>query len=353
MPGLSISNLFKKKSNTVIGLDIGTYNIKLVNISDQKSQSPKLLSLGSRELPPNAIIDKDIKDREGVVYAIQTIAEELAPDATDVVLNVSGHKIFVDRMQVNIVGKKIKLSEAVMTEAEQRIPMGTAGIAVDYFSLGKTADGKREDVILVAARREFIEDYFGVVRDAGLQPIAIDVDFFSIYNAFEFNYGIPEEGTIAILNIGYNLTNITFTIDGKYYTVREVSSGTRAIWEQLQTELRLSPDDQKDLVKGDYPIEDKGQYRAAIYAATEELKLGIDVAFGFIENATGGRKVDKMFICGGGALIDGVPEALERKTSIIVELLDPLKKFDISGITGDQAKKAPLYASAIGLALRA
>ncbi len=350
-----LGGFIKKKSDVVVGLDIGTFNVKLVKMMVPESGAARLLAFGCKELPQNAIVEKDIKDREGVIYTVQTLSEEVAPDALDVVINLSGHKVFTDRIQINLTGKKMRLSEAVMMEAEQRIPTGTSGIVVDYHSLGKSEDGKLEEVILVAARRELVEDYFNTVRDAGLDPIAIDIDFFCTYNAFEHNYGIPEEGVIALANVGHTLTNITFLIDGSYYTVRDVSSGAQAIWNTLQMELRLSADDLADLMHGELPMQDKGPYRTAIYSATEELKLGLDVAFSYIENVTSGRKIDQIYLGGGGALIEDVAEALSQKLAIPVTLLNSFKALQpaegvFSGV--DPTKIGPLYANAAGMALR-
>ncbi len=354
-PG-GISKLIGKKEEAAYGLDIGTFCIKLVKLSPLVEGKRSLLAFGSKELPGGAIVEKDIKDREGLIYTLQTLVEEVAPEAVDVVVNLAGHKVFTDRIQVNVSGKKVKLVDAVMMEAEQRIPTGTSGIVVDFDSLGKIESGKKEDVILVAVRRELVEDYFNVVRDAGLDPILMDIDFFANFNCFEFNYTIPQEGTIVLANIGHTLTNLTFIIDGAYYTVRDVSSGAKAVWNTLQTELKLSADDLNDLIKGELPMEDKGPYKAAIAVSVEELKLGLDVAFSYIENVTGGRKVDKIYLSGGGALINSLPDALSSGISIPVEIINPFTALQpgegvFTGI--DPASIAPLYTVAVGLALRA
>ncbi len=344
------------KTQAAYGLDIGTHSLKMVKITPPGTERRHLLAFGTRELPEGAIIEKDIRDREGMIYAIQTLFEEKAPEALDVVVNVAGHKVFTDRIQITTGGKKVKMEEAVMVEAEQRIPTGTSGIVLDYHSLGSVASGKKEDLILVAVRRELVEDYFNIVRDAGLDPIIMDIDFFANYNAFEFNYGIPEEGAIVLANIGHMLTNLTFIIDGLYYTVRDVSSGAREVWNSLQSELRLSSDDLDDIIKGDFPMDDETPYKQAITNAVDELKLGLDVAFGYIENVTGGLRIEQMFLSGGGALIRDLPEALSAKLSIPVEVINPFKSFVpgqgvFSGVDPD--KVASLYTNAIGLALRA
>lgn len=348
--------IFGQKTQAAYGLDIGTHSIKLVKLSPSGEERRQLLAFGSKELPEGAIVEKDIRDREGVIYALQTLFEEVAPEALDVVINVAGHKVFTDRIQINTSGKKVKMEEAVLTEAEQRIPTGTTGIVLDYYSLGTTSSGKKEDLILVAVRRELVESYFNIVRDAGLDPIIMDIDFFANYNAFEFNYGIPEEGTLVLANIGHTLTNLTFIIDGGYYTVRDVSSGAREVWNSLQSELQLSSDDLNDLIKGDFPMDDEAPYKQAIINAVDELKLGLDVAFGYIENVTGGMKVEQVYLSGGGALIQDLPQALSTKLAIPVEVVNPFKGLIpgqgvFSGVDPDRI--ASLYTNAVGLALRA
>ncbi|MCK5832851.1 type IV pilus assembly protein PilM [bacterium] len=345
-----------RRSGSILGLDIGTFNVKIVNIVPPSVGKPKLLGFGLKTLPQSAIVEKDIKDHEGVIYAIQSLAEEIAPETNEVILNLSGHKVFTDRIQVSLGSKKGRLSEAVMIEAEQRIPTGTSGVAVDYHHLGKTPDGKKEDVILVAARRELVEQYFYAVRDAGLEPIAIDLDFFATFNAFEFNYGLPEEGVFALTNIGHALCNITFVIDGTYYTVRDVSTGARQIWDYIQSELRLTGDDLDDLMLDKFPIEDKTAFQEAVFNAAEDIKLGLDVAFSYIENVTQGRKVDKIYLSGGGALIDYLPEAIEQKTGVSVEIMNPFKNLQpAEGVFGgvDPSKIGAIYTNAVGLVLRA
>jgi len=348
-------SIFGKKTLSAVGLDIGTYAVKLVKLSIPEKGNPTLMAMGMRELPPNAIVEKDIRDSEGVIYTIQTLVEQVAPEITDVIINLSGHKVFTDRIQIALTGKKMKLGEAVMLEAEQRIPTGTEGISVDYYPLGKTPDGKMEDVILVAARRELVESYIAAVRDAGLDPIIVDTDFFAMYNVFEVNYGIPDEGVIALINIGHALTNITVIIDGSYYTVRDVSSGARAVWDSIQSELRLNQEDMDDLIKGEFPIEDPREYKEAAFIAAEELKLGLDVAFGYIESVTNGRTIDQAYVAGGGAVIEGVVDALSSKMSLPIISINPFKtltpaKGVFSGMDPD--KIGPVYANAIGMALR-
>lgn len=348
--------IFGKKGQAAYGLDIGSHSIKLVKISPPDDPQRHLLAFGSKELSEGAIVEKDIRDREGLIYALQTLFEEVAPEALDVVINVAGHKVFTDRIQVATASKKMKMEEAVMIEAEQRIPTGTSGIVLDYYSLGKTDNGKKEDLILVAVRRELVEEYFNIVRDAGLDPVIMDIDFFANYNAFEFNYGIPEEGSLVLVNIGHTLTNLTFIIDGTYYTVRDVSSGAREIWNSLQSELRLSADDLTEMIKGDFPMEDDTPYRDAISSAIDELKLGLDVAFGYITNVTGGINVEQVYLSGGGALIQGLPDSLATKLGIPVEVMNPFKAFTPGqGVFSgkDPDKVAALYTNAIGLALRA
>ena len=86
------------------------------------------------------------------------------------------------------------------------------------------------DVLLVAARNEFLKSYLDIIQDAGLKPVVVDTDAFAILNSYEINYEVDPERVTALVNIGYDITNVTFLKDGKYHSTRDISSGGRMIF---------------------------------------------------------------------------------------------------------------------------
>lgn len=348
-----------KKVQKLAGLDVGTFMVKIVVLKVDDKGNVSLSAAGKRALPQGAVVDKDVRDREGIIYAIQSLVDEVDPDITEVVISLAGHKVLVDRIEISAPTGKGKrdeqIKEAVLVEAEQRIPTGTDSVRIDYVELGESEDKKKIDVLLFAARNEIVDDYVGVVMDAGLVPVVVDLDAIALYNAFEHNHDIPQEGCIALINIGHALSNVVFILEGKLYSIRDISNAARNVWDRLQTELHLSTDDLRALMLGTVPLEDSPSSRRAIYNSCEDLNIGLGMAFSYLENVTGGVKVEKAYLSGGAVGIPFLVDALSAGLGVPCELVDSFAriKFDpaLFGDTPLEVAKA-IYTVPVGLALR-
>ena len=330
----------KKKARKVAALDIGSFGVKLIEVLFDEKDNATLVKTGFRPIAVGTIVDKDIRDREGLVFAIQNLVDEVDPEITEVGFSLAGHKVLVDRVQVPMpTGKgnrENQIREAVMVEAEQRIPTGIDSVQLDFVELGPTEDGKRINVLLIAARNELVEDYLAVVMDAGLVPVVIDLDSIALYNAFEFNHGVPQEGGVALINVGHSLTNMAFILNGSLFSVRDISNAARSVWDRLQTELHLSTDDLKELMVGNIPLEESPSTRRAVSNATEDLGIGIGMAFSYFENMTSGAKIEKVYMSGGAVGIPFLVDSLAQKLSLPIELINSFGKikFDRSMFEG-------------------
>lgn len=361
LPKFKISLGRKKKAEKVAGLDLGTFSIKLAVLNRDEKGNFSLIGIGEHPLPRGAVVDKDIRDREGVIYAIQSLVDEVDPDITEVSISLAGHKVLIDRIEVPTPTGKGKreqqIREYVMVEAEQRIPTGIDSVRIDYIEMGTVTveEGKRIQVMLFAARNELVDDYVGVVMDAGLVPIVIDLDPIVLFNIFELNHEIPEEGCIALINIGHTLSNVAFIVDGKLFSIRDISNASRSVWDRLQTELHISTDDLKGLMLGKIPLEDSPSTRRAVYSACEDLNIGLGMAFSYLENVSGGIKVEKVFLSGGAVAIPFLVDSLANGLAIPCELINPFSKI---GTNPEVFNKIPVetgravFTLATGLAYR-
>ena len=320
----------KKKARKVAALDIGSFAVKLIEVLFDEKGNATLLKAGMRPLAVGTIVDKDIRDREGLVFAIQSLVDEVDPEITEIAFSLAGHKVLVDRVEIPTpTGKgnrEAQIRESVMVEAEQRIPTGVDSVQLDFVELGPTEDGKRINVLIIAARNELVEDYLGVVMDAGLVPVLIDLDSIALYNAFEFNHGIPEEGCIALVNVGHSLSNIAFVLNGSLFSVRDISNAARSVWDRLQTELHLSTDDLKELMTGNIPLEETPSNKRAVSNATEDLGIGIGMAFSYFENVSKGARVEKVYMSGGAVGIPFLVDSLAQRLNLPIELINSFGK---------------------------
>ncbi len=345
---------FARGSKSTVGLDIGASSVKLVKLDHTKS-GYSVSAIGVRELPPEAIVADEIRDREAVIFNIQSLVDQTDPKIKNVVISLSGHGVITDRFTID---RKTgaEAEQAILFETEQRAPFDVDDVSLDYHVVNVDEDTNKMDVLLVAARKEFLASQMEIIQDCGLRPIIVDDDALAIYNAYEHNYDIDPSKVTALVNIGNDVTNLTYMVDGQYHSTRDVSSGTREIYNAVQKEFRLNPELTSKAIKGEMDDSiDQDMLKATIISATDELLSGIDLAFSYFKSQSKLDSVDWIVLSGGGALTPYLPELLQSKLNVPLEIANPLRKIDYDPDLFQYIqpeKIAPLLTVAVGLAMR-
>lgn len=346
--------LFSKGSKSTVGLDVGANSIKLVRLERSK-ESHEITALGIRELPPEAIVSDEIRDREAVIYNIQSLIEEIDPKIKDVVVSISGYGVITDKFTIDKKSGS-EYEQAILFEAEQRSPFDVEDVSLDHHEIKIDDETKKAEILLVAARNEFLNSYIELIQDCGLFPAVVDIDAFAALNAYGFNYEIDPERVTVLVNLGYDVTNVLYLKDGLYHSTRDISSGTRDIYNAIQKEFRLNEDLAGKAIKGEMKESiDQDMLKATIMSASEEMVSGLELAFSYFKTQSKIDKVDWMVLAGGGALIPYLPEYLQSKLSIPMEILNPLRNIDYDPEMFqyvEPEKIAPLLAVSVGLAMR-
>jgi type IV pilus assembly protein PilM len=251
-----------------------------------------------------------------------------------------------------------ELAESIHWEAEQYIPFDVQDVNLDYQILdaGNKPDSKGSmDVLLVAAKKDKIADYAGVITQAGRVPVVVDVDAFALQNAFEINYGSRPGGIVVLLNAGASAVNINILNGDQSLFTRDVSIGGNAYTEAVQKELGLSFELAEQAKKGasvdGATAED---VRSVLHAVTENLLLEIQKTFDFFKATASWDRIDRMLLSGGASAVDGLAQGLEDRFGAPVEPLDPFRKvaFDPGKFGLQDADVVRTAAVAVGLALR-
>jgi type IV pilus assembly protein PilM len=346
--------LFTKRNKTAVGLDVGANSIKLVKL-DRLKDGYAVSAMGMRELPPEAIVADEIKDREAVIFNIQSLIDEIDPKIKDVVVSISGYGVITDKFTID---KKTgsEAEQAILFEAEQRSPFDVEDVTMHHHIIRVDEETKKQEILLVAARNEFLNSFIELINDAGLQPAVVDVDAFAALNAYLFNYDVDLERTTVLVNIGYDVTNVLYLHQGYYHSTRDISAGTREIYNAIQKEFRLNAELANKAIKGEMKESiDQDMLKATIVSATEELISGMELAFSYFKSQAGVDRIDWMVLCGGGALVPFLPEFLQSKLSIPLEILNPLRNIDFDPEMFqylEPEKIAPLLTVPVGLAMR-
>src|SRR5688572_20325898 len=311
--------LFGRKKTTV-GLDIGSGLIKVAVIDHSKS-APELTRVAVQPVPQDAIVEGEVMDPGVVAEAIQSALTAAGASSKQVVTAVGGRDVIIKKIQIERV-KEQQARELMRWEAEQHVPFDMESVELDFQILDPDADGLEMNVLLVAAKRELVDNKVRVLTDAGLQPIVVDVDAFALHNAFELNHPEASEGMVALINIGHDVTNINILEEGVPILTRDLTLGTRHFREALQKERGMGADEAEKALQGN----DRSPHvDAVIETRGEEIAVGVERAVAFIaSNTRGGASIRAVYTCRGGARIPGLTEALGARLRIESQRANPL-----------------------------
>src|SRR6266540_2057798 len=345
------------KSKAVVGLDIGSSAVKAVELKPS-GKGFKVTAFASEPVPPDSIVDGAIIDGTAVSEAIRRLFENKAFKTKEVAASLSGNAVIVKKISLPVM-TEAELAESIYWEAEQYIPFDIQDVNLDYQILdaGTGADSKGTmDVLLVAAKKEKIADYTGVISQAGRVPVVVDVDAFALQNAYEVNYGLEPDQVVVLLNAGASAININIVTGDQSVFTRDISLGGNAYTEAVQKELNLPFDTAEQLKKGQ-PVDGVTfeQVQPILQAMTENALLEIQKTFDFFKATASSDRIDRVVLSGGASRVDGFAEALRERFGTTVESFDPFRKITFEsqkfGVE-DPDTAIPTSAVAVGLALR-
>ena len=339
-----------------MGLDIGSSAVKAVELK-ASGKTYKVTGFGTESLPPDSIVDGAIIDGAAVADAIRRLFDSRNIKTKDVAASLSGNAVIVKKITLPIMSDA-ELAESIYWEAEQYIPFDIQDVNLDYQILdrGDAASGKGTmEVLLVAAKKEKIADYTGVIAQAGRSAVVVDVDAFALQNAYEVNYGIEPSAVVVLLNAGASATNINILQGDQSVFTRDISMGGNAYTEALQRELNL-PYESADALKRGEPVDGVtyDEARPVLRAVTENVMLEIQKTFDFFKATAASDKIDRIVLSGGASRAEGFTEMLAERFEAPVEVFDPFRKvgFDSKKFKTSAVDIAPMVAVAVGLALR-
>jgi len=353
-----ISLPFLRKKGSTVGLDIGSSLIKVVEI-DHSGGTPRITHFGLHRLPPEAIVEGEIMDRDLVIEGIKVCIAQAGVTSTDVVSAISGRAVIVKKVVMDKMSSE-DAQEAIYWEAEQHVPFDIDDVCLDFQILKEDIGANQMEVLLVAAKKDMVNTHASLIRDAGFTPSVIDVDSFAVQNCFERNRGGEGQGerkVIGLVNIGSDVTNINIIQDNSPHFTRDISIGANKFVEAVQKELGADYDEGQRIVRGDLGQRDPEKIKDIIRESSKDLSLGIERSMQFLKAAGDAEHIDEIVLSGGGATIPFLKEILSEKHGLELSIHNPLAGIEYDeGVFGEHEteieKLAPLLTVGIGLALR-
>ena len=346
--------LWSKKKG-IIGLDIGSSSIKLVELNEGKNGF-KLQNLAISPLPPEAIVDGSLMDSVTIIDTIRELAANTKTKTKDVVISISGHSVIVKKINLPFM-TEAELEESIQWEAERYIPFDINDVNIDFQILGSGPENPEVmDVILVAAKKDIINDYISVIIESGLNPVIIDVDAFALENMLAINYEIEKEEIIAIANVGASTTNINIIKDNVSAFTRDIFKGGNQVTEEIQRQLHIDYEEAEKIKVGSkVDTTSQATIQDVLKTASESLAMEIGSSLDFFQSTTTYEKINKFYLSGGGSKVKDFDLILQQQIGIPVEIVNPFKKIEYSGKNFDieyLREIGPIMAVGVGLSTR-
>ena len=345
------------KSKLSVGLDIGSSGVKLVHLKEHKGGFA-LQAFGSAPLPPEAIVDGALMNSAAIVQAVQELVAAQKVKAKEVAIGVRGHSVIIKKISLPRMTQE-ELDESIQWEAEQYIPFDVKDVNIDTQILTREGDAAGQmDVLLVAAKKDMINDYTSVCTEAGLMATVVDVDAFAVQNAFEANYEMPPGQPVVLINVGAAVSNINIVLDGNATFTRDITLGGNAFTEEIQKQLNISYDEAEALKVGGQGETDAvvpQEVERVIQGVADQMAGEIQRSLDFYAATAADSRITKVYLSGGTARIPALFKVIEQRAGVPVEIMNPFKNIEVDDKRFDPAAlmgAAPAAAVAVGLALR-
>src|SRR4249920_2825038 len=353
----SAFDVFRTKSPSLIGVDISSTSIKLVELSDAGNGAYRLERYAVEALPKDTVTDGNIANLDQVSEALRRAIKRLGSHNRKVALALPAAMVITKKIIVPSGQKEEELELAVEAEANQYIPFALDEVNLDFQVLGPAPNNPDEVEILIAAsRKEKVEDRVAVAEAAGLKPRVMDVESYATQEAFRLIApSLPANGrdqNIALVDIGAHVTHFYVLRNDQFLFSRDQAFGGNQLTYDIQRAFNLSPEEAESAKKNQGLPEN---YDADVLQPfMETLALEVTRALQFFFTSTSYNQVDQIVLAGGGALLPGIDELVAKRAGVTTVIANPFGNM----ATSDQvrprqlAQDAPLLMIACGLALR-
>jgi type IV pilus assembly protein PilM len=345
-------------SKSVIGLDVGSCSVKAVELSAKgKGNNFELSHLGVAQVAPEAIVQGAFLNSGAITDAIREAVDSAKIRGKNVAAAVSGHSVIVKKVSLPMMTRE-ELDEQIRWEAEQYIPFDVNEVNLDFQILDSVEDDGNMEVLLVAAKKDLIDDYVQVISEAGLTPVAIDVASFAVENAFEANYDLDTNDTVALVNVGAQVVNINIISKGVPCFTRDITTAGNQYTEEIQKALSISFEEAERIKLGGNGSDGHDvvpqEVEQAMQSVTETVIGEISRSLDFFAATSAESGIQKVYLAGGAARVSGLPAAFQERTGLNVELLNPLTRMIPSSRFEQEYldEIAPSLSVGVGLAMR-
>ncbi len=332
---------FISSVDLVVGVDIGSHAVKVCQLK-KGDKAYSVVSVGSTLLPEGAVDDGTLNEPEIVGAAIAELFKNLKIKKKKVGFSISGYSVIVKKVNLAVMNEE-QMEEHILAEAEQYIPFDIQDVYLDFQDL-KTGSGENErtDVMLVAAKKDIVDDYLDMLDSIGLQATIVDVDGFALENTYEYN--MPKTDNVALVDIGASKMNINIISGGMSMVARDIVVGSRQLTERIMNHFDIEYEEAEAIKLGNQPAGDRQEELEDIFSTVcTQWVLEVKKAIDLYHNNYPDAPLVKLVLSGGGAKVAGLTDYLTQETGLSVELFNPF-----ANMISNDKKIDPDYLKTIG-----
>lgn len=353
---MGIAQLFAPKKPSLIGLDISSTTVKLLELS-QQSDGYRVEAYAAEPLPPNSVVEKNITDVEAVGEAIRRAYKRSGSRSKNAAVAVAGSSVItkIITMPANLTEEE--LTNQIELEADQYIPYSLDEVNLDFEVLGlNEKNPETSDVLLAASRSENVDSRVAAVELGGLTTRLVDIEAYTLENAFSLMAplipGGANDATVAIVDIGATMTTLSVLYDGKIIYTRDQVFGGKQLTEEIQRRYGLSYEE-AGMAKRQGGLPDN-YIPEVLEPFKDAMAQQVSRSLQFFFSSSHHNTVNHILLAGGSASIPGVDELIEERVGASTSVANPFTSMSLASRVKAQAlnNDAPALMIACGLALR-
>jgi len=350
-------SLLSSKSPPVVGLDISTTSVKLVELGEAGKGNYRLNRYAIEALPKGSVVDGNIENMEAVSEAVRRVYKKSGTKIRNVAMALPSAAVITKRIFLPDGLSEEALEVQVESEANQYIPFALDEVSLDFQVIGPAASSPGDvEVLIAASRKEKVEDRVAAAQAAGLKPLVMDVESYAARSAVErLRAMMPNGGDnmiVAVFNIGANTTAISVLLNGQSIYEREQAFGGNQLTQDISRAFGLSFDEAEAKKRSmDLP---ENYARDVLQPFIENVALEVTRALQFFFTSTPYGRVDQIMLAGGCAVIDGLADVVANRAQTPTSIVNPFKGMEIDSDVREKQLRAdaPALLTCTGLAMR-
>ncbi len=353
---MQIAQLFTRKKPPVLGLDISSSAVKLLELS-RNGNRYRVESYAVEPLPPNSVVEKNITDVEAVGEAVRRAVKRAGARTKNAAVAVAGSSVITKVVPMPNSLSEDELHSQIELEADQYVPYPLEEVSLDFEVLGPSGNNPDTvDVLLAACRTETVDMRTAAVESGGLDTRVVDVEAYATENAFQLLLDqVPDQGmekTVALVDIGSTMTTLNVLHDTKLIYTRDQVFGGKQLTEEIMRRYGLSYEEagmakRQGGLPENYEPEVLEPFREAM---CQQVSRSLQFFFGSSQY----NSVDQVILAGGSASVPGITDLIQDRLGIETLAANPFASMSLSSRVKPQSlsNDAPALLIACGLALR-